>query len=416
MAGERAKVMWREYWKEYRVASREEKTRLLDEFCGRTGYHRKYAIALLSGPAQEEKKEGVKRRRGRHYPGEAVAVLQAVWEAAGYPWSVRLKAMLPLWLPWVRKHGYRLSAEAEAALGTLSPRQMDRYLAPKRRLAKKRLYGRTKPGTLLRRQIPVRTAYWDAKEPGYVEADTVSHSGPSATGEWVHSLNVTDIFSCWVETRAVLGNSESAVSLALDGIRKALPFAMLELDTDNGGEFINYQVYRYCEKNRIAFTRSRPYKKDDNAHIEQKNWTHVRKVFGWQRYDTVEEKDAMNSLYQGPLRLMMNLFQPCVKLVEKRHAGTRVSRRYDSAQTPLDRLVAYYGEKHLPPKVAFFVALRKRLDPLSLARDIDKALGVLNRPAPQASPKALKPRAGQGCPRAALAAVPQEALHAPSLR
>lgn len=412
------KEIWREYWAEYRGSGRAGKGAVLDEVCRKTGYHRKYVISVLNGPLRDGDEERPKRRRKSRYKPGTVGVLHAVWEASGYPWSVRLKAMLPLWLPWVRAHGLFLSPEAEKALLGMSARQMDRYLAPKRRAAKKRLYGRTKPGTLLRHQIPVRTSHWDADKPGYLEGDTVSHSGPSASGEWVHSLNVTDILSCWVETRAVKGNSEAGVSEALEEIRHALPFKALELDTDNGSEFINWQVVRYCEKHKIAFTRSRPYKKDDNAHVEQKNWTHVRKVFGWQRYDTSAQQEAMNALYRNELRLMMNLFQPCVKLVEKHHVGTKVIRRYDAPQAPLDRLVAYYGEDHLPPKVALFAALRKRIDPMELGKRIDQALEALNRPAaaPPARRMANAAQRAEGSPRAALCATSKDNDHASLLR
>ena len=417
MAGEKVKMVWREYWVEYRRAGRAGKGELLNEFCRLTGYHRKYAIGLLNGPV-DRVTEPVRRKRKARYTKTALRVVERIWVVAGYPWSVRLKGMLPLWLPWARAHVAGLTAEVEAQVLSISARQMDRHLSAKRRAAKKRLYGRTKPGTLLRRQIPVRTQHWDVEGPGFTEADTVSHSGPSASGEWVHSVNVTDIYSGWVETRAVMGASEEAVTGAVESIQGGLPFDLLGLDSDNGSEFINHGLLRYCRERGIAFTRSRPYKKDDNAHIEQKNWTHVRKVFGWARMDTEEGRAAMDALYRHELRVMMNLFQPSVKLLEKHHVGSKVVRRYGAPQTPLDRLVDYYGKDHLPAKVAVLLALRGRIDPFELASRIDSALERLLRP------KSIRPGADstagaarvEGCPRAALHATPKEAPHAPTLR
>jgi hypothetical protein len=186
----------------------------------------------------------VRRKRKATYTLRALRVVEGIWVAAGYPWSVRLKALLPLWLPWARARWPGLTPEVEAQVLSISPRQMDRHLAVKRRTAKKRLYGRTKPGTLLRRQIPVKTAHWDVKGPGFTEADTVSHSGPCASGEWVHSLNMTDIFSGWVETRAMMGASEEGAVEAIEEIRRNLPFGLLGIDSDNGSEFINHHLLR----------------------------------------------------------------------------------------------------------------------------------------------------------------------------
>jgi hypothetical protein len=417
MAGERVKLVWREYWQEYRVAGRAKKGELLEEISRRTGYHRKYLIRLLNQPL-EEVKAPHRRKRKATYTLRALRVVEGIWVAAGYPWSVRLKALLPLWLPWARAHWPGLTPEVEAQVLTISPRQMDRHLAAKRRTAKKRLYGRTKPGTLLRRQIPVKTSHWDVKGPGFTEVDTVSHSGPCASGEWIHSLNMTDIFSGWVETRAMMGASEEGAVEAIEEIRRNLPFELLGIDSDNGSEFINHHLLRYCQGRQIAFTRSRPNKKNDNAHIEQKNWTHVRKVFGWGRFDTHAQRDAMNDLYRHELRVMMNLFQPSVKLIEKRHIGSRITRRYDAPQTPLDRLVAFYGKDALPPNLALLLALRQQLDPFELASRIERALERFHLPQGARTGVASPGRAAsrEGCPRAALAAQPQETSHAPILR
>src|SRR5574341_1396338 len=235
----------------YRQASRQARTPLLDEFCRVTGYHRKYALRLLNGPPPSRTRPP-RRRRAPTYGPRVIQVLAAIWAAAGYPWSVRLKALVPLWLPWARTR-YRLSPAVERQL-------------PGRR------YGRTKPGTLLKHHIPLKTDRWEVTVPGFTEIDLVAHCGDRGDGEVAHSLNLTDIHTTWVETRAVLGRGQTGVRDALDEMRTALPFALQGIDSDNGSEFIHLHLYGSCQGHRIQFTRGRPYKKDDNAHIEQKNW------------------------------------------------------------------------------------------------------------------------------------------------
>ena len=354
----------------YEQAARGTKSQILTEFCATTGYHRKAAIRVLrrSRPPAAVRR----RRRGRpsRYGQPLVPVLRQIWEAAGYPWSVRLKALLPLWLPWATQH-LAISPALERQLRTISPSTIDRHLRPTKRQRRRRLYGRTKPGTLLKHQIPVRTEHWDVTGPGFTEVDLVSHSGDCADGEFLQSLNLTDIYSGWVETRAVLGKGQAAVVAAIEEMRAALPFRLQGLDSDNGSEFINYHLYRYCAARTIDFTRGRPYKKDDNAHVEQKNWTHVRRLLGWDRYDSAAARTAINALYRHELRLMMNLFQPSVKLQRKTRVGSRLRRVYDTPQTPLDRLLA------AAPREASLIALqelRGRLDPFTLAATIEQKL------------------------------------------
>lgn len=260
----------------------------------------------------------------------------------------------------------------ERQLLAMSPRTMDRRLTEHRKRLGRRLYGRTKPGTLLRHQIPICTESWDKREPGVAEIDLVSHSGPSASGEFLHSLNFIDIASTWVESRAVMGKSRFVVHQAVEDIRQHLPFDLHGLDSDNGSEFLNHHLLAYCDKHGIQMTRSRPYKKDDNAHIEEKNWTHVRKLMGWDRYDSDEAHEAINALYTGDLRLWMNLFQPSVKLIEKERVGPRVRKIYSEPQTPLDRLVALRGKRS--KKIRDLLALRETLDPFELSASIARQL------------------------------------------
>jgi hypothetical protein len=374
MAGERTLASLSSYRKRYKKADRAGRSKLLDEFCVMTGYHRKYAITLLGRPADEGSAPSPRRRRGASYGPEVRRALETIWERAGYPWSARLQAMLPQWLPWAHRHVRGLTTEVEQALLKISPRQIDRLLAEKKRGKKKRLYGHTKPGTLLKTQIPIRTDHWDVTQPGYLEIDLVVHCGPSASGEYVCSLNLTDIQTGWTQTRAIKGKGEAGVVAALEAMRQELPFEVLAIDSDNGSEFINHHLVRWCKQHQIAFTRSRPYKKDDNAHIEQKNWTHVRKIFGWERYDTSEQCAMMNALYHSDLNYMQNLFQPCVKLKEKTRVGSKLRRHYEAPQTPLDRLVAHYGEQPLPLRVQKLLSIRENMDPFSLSSRIDHGL------------------------------------------
>lgn len=354
----------------YRAAPREDKGRLLDEFCRTTGYHRKYALRLLNGPPPGPERPR-RRRRPATYGPAVMQALTAIWEAAGYPWSVRLKALLPLWLPWARRR-LGLSATVCQQLRRISARQIDRRLGPTKRQLQTRRYGRTKPGTLLKHHIPLKTDHWDVAVPGFTELDLVGHPGHRADGEFAHSLNVTDIHTTWVETGAVLGRSEGRVQTALDEIRQALPFRLRGIDSDNGSEFINDHLYRYCQEHAIQFTRGRPYKKDDNAHIEQKNWTHVRKLVGYWRYDTPAAVAALNALYRHELRLFQNLFLPSVKLLGKERVGARVRRRYDQARPPLERVQACPEAD--PQAVAALVRLRDQLDPFALSQAIDRKI------------------------------------------
>jgi len=364
-----------EYWKaiywRYRRAPKPEKHQILNEFCRTCRYHRKYAIRKLNGPPPPvgRPKPVSRQHRGFTYDPVVLSILRDVWEVAGYPWSVRLQALLPVWLPWIRFR-YELTPHQEAQLLAISPRQIDRRLQGFKRHLAKRIYGRTKPGTLLKHQIPIRTEHWEVKGPGWVEIDLVSHSGNSADGQFIYSLNLTAIYSGWVETIAVLGKGQRGVLAALEALVERLPFVLCGIDSDNGSEFINDYLLAYCRKHHLQFTRGRPYKKDDNAHVEQKNWTHVRKLLGWQRYDSPRALRVMNALYANPLRIMMNWFQPSVKLLKKRRVGSRLVRQYSAAQTPLDRLPQSAALQLLKDE-------REKLNPFELARHIEQQLRAI---------------------------------------
>jgi hypothetical protein len=357
----------------YQKGDRKARQAILNEFCLNTGYHRKYAIRLLNGASPDPggKAGKVRRKRSLSYGAQTLAVLTAVWEAAGYPWSVRLKAILPMWMPWIRKR-FKMGRETEQELLAISPRQMDRRLRDKKMHARRRLYGRTKPGLLLKHQIAVKTDNWDVCSPGFTEIDLVAHSGNSGAGEFGHTLNVTDIHSGWTESRAILGRSQAAVLTAIQEVEQALPFALRGVDCDNGSEFINWNLRAWCQGRNIQLTRGRPYKKDDNAHVEQKNWTHVRKLLGWDRYDSVAAIGAINDLYRQELRWLLNLYLPSVKLVKKTRVGSKLRRVYDAPQTPLER-VTHSGHAEAT-RLVELTKLKSRWDPFELARSIDRKL------------------------------------------
>ncbi|HEV2387187.1 MAG TPA: hypothetical protein VGS20_08015 [Candidatus Acidoferrales bacterium] len=270
----------RAIYERYRGAGRRAKGAVLDEFCRSTDYNRKYAIRLLSGPPPDHEPVRRVRRRERRYGQQTVSILAAVWEAAGYPWSARLRALSPLWMPWIRRR-FRPSRATERQLLSISPCQMDRRLRDRKSHLRRRIYGRTKPGTLLKRQVPIKTDSWDVKTPGFAEIDLVSHSGNPADREFAHSVDLTDIHTTRTESPTALGHGQAGVQAALEETERGLPFALRGLDSDNGSEFINWHLMVWRERRRIQLTRGRAYRKDDDAHIEQQNWTHVRKLLGW---------------------------------------------------------------------------------------------------------------------------------------
>jgi hypothetical protein len=306
-----------------------------------------------------------------------VRILAAIWEASGYLCGQRLKAALPHWLPWVRRRS-RLTAALERHLLAISPRQMDRRLHPYKQRIKRRLYGTTRPGSLLKYMIPIKTDHWDVTKPGYLEIDLVSHSGASASGEFIYTLDCVDIQTGWVERQAVMSKGREGILRALRVIEQQLPFPLRGIDSDNGSEFINTHLLAFCQRpggQTIQFTRSRPYKKDDNAHVEQKNWTHVRKLIGWDRYASLEALDAMNAL-DDELRIFQNLFQPSMKLLMKVRKGSRLIRRYDLPRTPFARVLECAEAD--PASVAVLRERLEQTDPFELSRRIDQQLERLS--------------------------------------
>jgi len=359
-------------YERYHKSMRVGKSRILEEFCKVCKYHRKHAIRLLNSPFPEKKRKLLRKARFI-YSQTAISILEAIWKAAGYLCSQRLKGAIPLWMPYARKR-FRITPQIEQELRSISARQMENRLRDKKWRIKKRVYCTTRPGTLLKSKIPIRTYNWDIRLPGFVEVDLVVHCGNSNSGQLVYTLDATDIQTGWTERVAVMGKGQRGIVQAMLEIKNAFPFRMRGIDSDNGEEFINAALLDFCLqfKPRIQFTRGRPYKKDDNAHVEQKNWTHVRQIFGWDRYDTPEAQDAMNDLYTNELRLFQNLFQPSMKLVKKVRVGSKLVRKYDTPKTPFDRVLE--SKKFDEVKVKKLQELLPGLEPFELSQTIDEKL------------------------------------------
>jgi len=377
MAQQSKREYLRSIHERYRRGQRAEKTIMLEEFCKVCGYHRKYAIWLLNRPLTKPHLARRRAARSTLYRQATITTLAKVWQASGYLCSQRLKAALPQWLPWIKKH-FAVDTKTVTELLAISARQMDRRLFAHKRTVKRRLYGTTRPGSLLKQMIPVKTDHWDVTLPGYLEIDLVSHSGASAAGEFIYTLDCVDIATGWVERQAVMGKGHLGIIAGLKDIEQRLPFALRGIDSDNGSEFINNHLFDFCQNRppsrRVQFTRSRPYKKDDNAHVEQKNWTHVRKLLGWHRYDTSHALSAINQLYQE-LRIFQNLFQPSMKLSAKIRKGSRLIRCYDQPSTPLARVLP---SQHKPlPRLQELKSALQNTDPFELSARIDHQLDRL---------------------------------------
>jgi hypothetical protein len=286
-------------WPRSQRADRATRSALLDEVTRVCRYHRKYAIGLLSRAAPPRPPVRRVTRRRPTYPEPVIRLLAEIWAASGYLCGQRLKAAFPHWLPWLKRRA-PLTPTVEAQLRRISPRQIDRRLRERKQHIKRRLSGPTRPGSLLKHQIPIKTEHWDVRKPGYLEIDLVSHSGAAAAGEFLHTLDGVDIHTTGVERQAVRGKSRHEVVQAMTTIEQPRPFVLRGLDSDHGSEFINDPLLAFCHQRPagrvVQCTRSRPYQKDDHAHGEQKNWTHGRKLVGWERYDTEAALTALTAL------------------------------------------------------------------------------------------------------------------------
>jgi hypothetical protein len=324
----------------YATAGAEHKRKLLDQAQELLGYHRKSAIRALGSLAVVSGPVIVTGRPVQYEPGLLVPWLRPIWQATDYACGRRLVAMLPEWIPAYEQHERRMPGEVREKLLLASGRTLDRLLEPLRGQGTGRSL--TRPGTLLRHQIPIRGSLWEEDKAGWLEVDTVALCGGSVAGEFVWMVDGVDHATTWVELRAMWGRGQAGTLAALQDVEASLPFSLLGLDSDNGGEFLNHHVLKWLQQRPqpVFMTRSRPYKKDDNAHVEQKNWTHVRQSFGYDRHDNPEVVEPINALVRGAYGQLQNYFHASLKLDHKEHQAGKVRRIYGAAQTPLARVLA----------------------------------------------------------------------------
>jgi hypothetical protein len=364
----------------YAGRGREGRRRLIDEVCEQWGYSRKHAIKLLGAKAGWGGDPSARKGRPPVYGEGEAGVLWVIWKTAEQPCGKRLKALLPEWLPhYEREHG-KLAEGLRGRLLAISAAQIDRMLAVRKVRAGHRGRCGTKPGGLLKTQIPIRTDNWDITRPGFLEADTVAHCGGSLEGDFIWSVTYCDIHSGWTSNRAVWNKGAHGIVEATREVEAALPFELLGFDTDNGSEFLNWHLLRYFQERprKVGFTRSRPYKKNDNGHVEQKNWTHVRQLLGYERLDDPELVGPINVLYRECWEPLHNFFLPSAKLESKSRLGAKVKRKHDLPQTPCQRLLES-AEVDAEAKRRLRSRL-KLLNPFELHRKLEEGLrGILHR-------------------------------------
>lgn len=360
------------YRKRYKKYSKKEKSQIICAIIEATGYCRKYVIQALNADVRIPKK--ITRTRTSRY-AHLYETFKRIWAVSNFACGKRLKPFLPELVKSLKRHKeIKLSKDDEAIILAVSASTIDRILAPARKQITIKGRSTTKPGTLLKHQIPIRTfADWTEDKPGFLEIDLVAHTD-TARGEYINTLNMTDIATGWTVSTAFMGRSERYCVAAIDEVKPLLPFRILGIDSDNGSEFVNAHLMRYCAREHITFTRGRPNKKNDSAHIEQKNWDVVRKMIGYGKFDTYEQLDIIKRV-ESLLAFYQNYFQPSQKLVSKTRIGAKVKKKYDIAQTPAQRLLA---RKDTPKdtkkrlKDAF-----RHLNPAELLRDINNLISEL---------------------------------------
>lgn len=366
----------------YQKARKKEKGKMLDEFVALTGYLRTYASYVLSihgkrkrinakQVIQADVRKKALRKKTKYYDEEVKKPLITIWYIMD---CICGKRLAPVMGAVIRKleqfKEITLDEAVREKLLRISAATIDRMVAGERR--KQMIKGRsnTKPGTLLRNQIPIRTfSEWNEQKPGFTEIDLVGHDGGDASGEFIQTLDVTDVCTTWTETQAVRNKAQRWVFDALKDIRQRLPFPLLGIDSDSGAEFINHHLYNYCLEESISFTRGRSYRKNDNCFVEQKNYSVVRRAVGYARYDTDEELLTINELYKH-LRLYTNFFQPSMKLIQKTRIGSKVTKKYDTAMTPYQRVLQ---SVHVSDDVKINLRKQyKKLNPAYLKRQITR--------------------------------------------
>ena len=364
--------------KRYRTSNKQEKGRILNELCEMSGFHKKHAIRLLNA-AKKKKKPRFNIGRPNLYPEKLyLEPLKRIWLLSDQPCGKRLKMALPLWLPHYGGAYETLEPSIYEGLLSMSSATIDRLLASSRIKCRRSICG-TKPGSILKKHIPIKTDQWDAEKPGFLEADTVAHCGISLTGSFVWSLTMTDINSGWTEMRATWNKGAIGVVQQIHDIEACLPFLILGFDCDNGSEFLNWHLMHYFSNeqgnHRVQFTRSRPYHSDDNAHVEQKNWTHVRQLFGYERFDNQEVVGMMNDLYRNEISQLNNYFLPNFKLIAKERIEAKIIKKYSKPATAYQRLME--SEHITNVKKQELTDIYNQLNPFQLKKTIQKKLNAI---------------------------------------
>jgi hypothetical protein len=376
----------------YHLASKHGKGTILDELCANTGWHRNHARKALTA-ALQPKVVRPRRTPPKKYGPEVITALTFCWTVVGMPAGKRLAPLLPELVPVLRRFGELVIDDGAATLlVSMSAATIDRRLASERRRLQLKGRSGTKPGTLLKSQIPVRTwADWDDARPGFVEIDLVCHDGGNVAGEHAFTLTVTDIATGWTENRSVPNKTGKCVLAALEGIAKETPFPILGVDSDNGSEFINVHLFLWCRKHKITFTRSRPANKNDGCHVEQKNWAVVRTVVGYHRYDTAAELLLLNEIWRLQSTLS-NYFYPQQKLISKVRVGAKVSKKYDKATTPFHRAMSHPDiAEH---RKAILARNYLRINPAAVQRQLQALTGqLLTLTTSKAGPQGRRPTA-----------------------
>lgn len=369
----------------YKRAEPEQKTVILNEFCRVTGYHRKHAIRKLRN-FKFFRKPKLKTGRPKIYKQDVLDVIREIWLASNLPCGKRLKPIIDIWLPGYMKTFECPDPDVMNLLQKISPATIDRIFKPVRPKFKKRGHSGTKSGTLLRKHIPIQVNQWDQSKPGFIESDTVHHCGQSMAGQYVLTVNFDDIASGWTEQRAVFGRNIDNIFHQIHDAEKSYPFPWLGFDSDNGGEFINKNLFKYFTQRPqpVQFTRSRAYHTQDNAHIEQKNYTHVRLWIGYDRLDNPSVVPLLNDLYKNEWRLFHNFFCPSVKLIKKERIASKIIKRYDAPKTPYQRLLE---SPYVNPETKDKLKRQfKALNPFELRSTIENKLKKIFKLAQQPRP------------------------------
>lgn len=357
----------------YLKSTKETKSKILNELCINTNLHRKYLVERLSAKVDLDYVNPINQKRKEFYDANDIHYLKKIWAIFDYPCGQRLEPMMEEYISVLERFKELIVPDyVKVKLLKIKSATIDRRLEKFRVFRHKKVFSTTKPGSMLKKNIPIKTSSWDENRLGFGELDTVAHCGSKAAGEFIFTLTYTDISSCWTISEAVMGKSQIRIKKGLDNINIRLPFSLLGIDPDNGSEFINWQLYNHCLAKNIEFTRGRPYQKNDNAHIEQKNYTHVRKLVGYKRLDKEHQLNKMNDLYWNEWDFYKNFFIPNKKLIEKKRVGAKIVKKYDVPKTPYQRLLEHKDFPEIKKEKLKLIYVK--LNPAEIKRSIDGKL------------------------------------------